>query len=136
MHEWGDLQIVSVNKNKESCRHCGVDLLDITNFIYNQKTLPKPTYWEELCKCRSCNCQFILHYDIFDSEGHIYSRIFSEDINNVNYNWQEALIDSQKSKIAQHLEHCKTCCDRLSQEILTEAWLKDFMQNLRKKMKK
>lgn len=129
-HEWDNLQHVNINSNKAFCNECGIDLLDIDNFIYLEKIIKKPLYWEELCQCK-CKTSFVLHYDIFDNKGHIYPRIFSEDVNNPDYNWQETLNDEQKKVISNHLLICQTCRDRLSDEILTDAWFRGFLKELR-----
>lgn len=126
------IQVVDINKNEAPCAKCGANLIDISNFVYDGKSNARPTYIEELCKCRKCNTQFIMHYDIFDSEGHIYSKIFTEDINNEEYSWQDALTEEQKKKVSEHLKYCNECLDRLSQEMLTDAWLKSFITHLRK----
>jgi len=125
--------VININSNNAPCPNCGVNLLDIKNFIFNGKVDNMPTYIEEYCSCRHCGAPFILHYDLFDSKGHIFSRVFTEDINNMAYNWQDSLTDEQKKMISGHLEGCNICLDRLSHEILTDAWLKSFIASLRKK---
>jgi len=130
-HKWDKLQHVDVGNEDEYCRCCKSDILDVANFTYNGEVRSEPTYWEELCVCKKCNNSFVIHYDIFDADGHIYSRVFSEDINNKSYKWQETLTDAQKEIIAGHLESCDICRDRLSAEMLSDAWLSSFMEGLR-----
>jgi hypothetical protein len=77
-----------------------------------------------------------MHYDIFDSTGHIYQRVFTEDINNDHYSWMENLTEEQKTEVSRHLKDCKICNDRLSQEQLGEAVVKEFFSTLRKKLKR
>lgn len=135
MHKWGDLQVVDINEDIVLCRHCGSNIVDIANYMYDGDKILYASYWEELCVCKECGNNFILQFHIFDKAGHIYSSIFSEDINNPEYQWQEELTDEQKEVIADHIKDCEECRDRLSQEILTDAWLKDFIEALKSKQK-
>jgi hypothetical protein len=125
-------QIVSIDLNDAPCKNCGANLIDIANYAYDGKTETTATVREEHCKCKKCGTSFILHYDLFDEEGHIYSKVFTEDVNNPSYNWQDALTEDQKSVISEHLKGCSICVDRLSMENLTDAWLRDFINMLRK----
>jgi transcription elongation factor Elf1 len=127
-----EMQIVDINEATVPCVICGSNLIDITNFMYDGQTTSTATYREERCKCKQCGTLFILHYNLFDENGHVYSKVFTEDINNPTYNWQDALTEEQKAKISEHLQHCEICVDRLSHEILTDAWLKGFINDLRK----
>ena len=126
------LQVVNINQEVAGCSSCGSDLVDIANIEYQGRAESTPTYREELCKCRNCGQLFSLRYDLFDAEGHIYSRVFVEDVNNPNYHWQDLLTDEQKEKIAEHLNNCDVCSNRLDHEILSDAWLKSFMGRLKK----
>ena len=130
-----NLQIVNINKETDLCAVCGTDLLDILNFTYKNESESSPQHIEELCECKKCGTQFIMHYDLFDSAGHIYSRVFTEDINNPSYRWQDVLTMDQKKNIENHLKTCTECCDRLEQEILTDAWFKSVLNELRKTRK-
>jgi len=125
------IQIVNINTDHASCVRCGSDINDITNFSFDGEIISEPTYREEKCRCKHCNAPFLLHYDLFDADGHIHPRVFSEDINNPFYHWSEILSDNQKKVISEHLKDCGICQDRLNQELLTDAWLKDFMEQLR-----
>ena len=133
-----DIQIVDINKDTVPCESCGVNIADVANFTFDGQVVSESRYREEKCKCRHCNASFILHYDLFDEEGHIniHSGSFSEDINNPNYHWPEALTENQKQTISDHLRDCKICQDRLDQEILNDAWLKDLMNQIRKASKR
>lgn len=130
-----NLQIVNINKETELCSVCGTNILDILNFTYEGESESQPQYIEELCKCKKCDTQFIMHYDLFDTAGHIYSRVFTEDINNPTYHWQDVLTEAQKTSISGHLKTCTECCDRLEQEILTDAWFKSVLNELRRTRK-
>ena len=132
---WGNLQKIDIGSTEELCQHCNANLTDIANFVFKDEIRAEPRYWQELCKCKGCGQKFVMHYDIFDSAGHIYQRVFSEDINNAHYSWTEDLTEEQKTEISGHLKDCVVCNDRLSQEQLAEAVVKDFMQNLRKKLR-
>ena len=134
-HKWDLLQHVDVSKEEVLCQKCEADILDMANFTYAEKYVAKPTYWEELCKCKVCGTLFVMHYDIFDPEGHVYPRVFTEDINNPDYKWQDTLTDEQKRNLSEHLEACHICKERLSAEMLSDAWLGSFMENLRKELR-
>lgn len=129
----GNLQVVNIDDRSKKCRNCGADILNISNFSFEKEIKAEPLFWEELCKCTRCGIQFILHYNIFDKNGHIQSRVFFEDLNDPEYNWQDHLTPDQKRIIEEHLRSCQECCDSLSQEQLLDAWLKDILSNLRKK---
>ena len=117
------LHIININNEKASCSSCEIDILDIANIAYEGKAKIDPRYREELCHCRNCGTKFIIHYDFFDKDGHIYPRVFSEDINNPNFHWQDLLVPEQIKEISDHLVSCKICQDSLSEEILNDAWL-------------
>ncbi len=134
-HKWDSLQHVDVSKEDVFCKHCKSDILDVVNFKYAGESQAKPTYWEELCVCKVCGNQFIMHYDIFDPAGHIYPRVFSEDINNPEYKWQDTLSEEQKENISKHLVNCDVCRERLSAEMLADAWFSSYMENLRHNIK-
>ena len=133
--DWEKLQKVDIGSTEELCRHCNADLTDIANFIFKNELRSEPRYWQELCECQGCDTQFIMHYDIFDSGGHIYQRVFSEDVNDLEESWVESLSEGQRVEVQNHLENCEVCKERLSQEQLGEALVKEFMQNLRKRLK-
>lgn len=132
---WEELQKIDIGSDEELCQHCNTDLTDIANFTFKDEIRTEPRYWQELCECGVCGHKFIMHYDIFDSAGHIYQRVFAEDINNVDYKWTEDLTEEQTKEISNHLKDCPICNDRLSQVQLAEALVKVFMVNLRKKLK-
>jgi len=133
MHKWGKLQVVDINEEIVLCRICGTNIVDIANYIFDNETIAEPYYWEERCTCKGCANNFILRYNVFDKEGHIYSSVFSEDINNPEYNWLDKLSDSQKEVITEHITACEVCRERLSQELLADAWLKELIESLRQK---
>ena len=125
------VQIVDINKDSDLCQKCGANLVDVANFQFMDKVKNTATYIEEYCQCKHCKNDFILHYDLFDADGHVYSKVFTEDINDNSINWQDNLNEDQKKIISQHLKDCKICTDRLTQENLTDAWLKAFIKELR-----
>jgi len=116
------IQKINIADQHASCQVCGADITDINNFHYAGKTNMETLWFEELCVCLNCGTQFLIHYDIFNSDGHINPRTFTGDVNNLEYNWQDNLTDEQKSLIAKHLHECPACCDRLSEEQLLDAW--------------
>jgi hypothetical protein len=130
---WQNYQTVDINNDTAKCTECGARITHIPHFKYDGKNRSGATYREELCKCSTCNTKFIMHYDLFDSEGHIFSKVFTGDINDPNYNWQDSLTQDQKKAISEHLKSCPKCQDRLSEEILSDAWLSNVMDELRKK---
>lgn len=133
--DWEKLQKVDIGSSEELCQHCNADLTDIANFAFKGEIRAEPRYWQELCECDGCGNLFVMHYDIFDSAGHIYQRVFSEDINNENYSWTEDLTEEQKKEVSAHLKTCEICNERLSQEQLAEAIVKEFMTTLRRKLR-
>lgn len=66
------MQIVDINLDVVNCEICGANLVDLANFIYEGKSESSAFDRKEFCRCRHCTTPFILHYDIFDSQGHIY----------------------------------------------------------------
>jgi len=134
--KWADLQKVDICDEHAVCRHCGSSLSDLSNFVYADECETGPRHKDELCKCNSCGMHFVLHYDLFDEKGHILEKVFVGDINSREYNWQDILTDEQKKAISEHLTECKTCQERLEEEILTDAWFASFMEDLRKHVKK
>jgi len=125
------MQLVDINKENH-CDTCGASITHIPNFKYAGTFTTGATYRNEECVCTQCGTHFIMHYELFDPEGHIYSKVFTGDINNLNYNWQELLTKEQLDVIARHLSECTVCQDRLSEEILTDAWFSDFLNQIRK----
>ena len=121
------MQIVDINQDVVKCDVCGANIVDLVNFIYSGKSESTALDRKEFCQCRHCLTPFILHYDMFDSQGHIYPSIFTEDINNPSCNWPDNLTEEQKESVSGHLQECKICVDRLAQELLTDAWLRDFI---------
>ena len=126
---------ISVSDTDAACAKCGVNILDIRNFKYSGKTMMSPEFREELCECRHCGAEFILRYNIFDKNGHIEQRVFTGDINDPEYNWQDSLVEDQKKAIADHLKKCKLCNDRLEDEVLTDAWFASVIHEYKKEKK-
>ena len=132
MQQWEDYQKVDINNDATKCSECGSILTRLSGFVYAGESRSGADFKEELCKCKVCQNPFVMRYELFDKDGHILSKVFTGDINNPDYNWQELLTEEQKRVIAEHLKDCKTCQDRLSSEILSDAWLSEFMNELRK----
>jgi len=124
-------QVININSERALCKACGLNLQEITNFKFTGKTVSHKLYNEEECVCK-CGAEFVLHYDVFDAKGHIYSRVFVEDINNTEYHWTDPLSTEQKEVIRGHLTHCEKCRETLDQELLTDAWLKSIMDQIKK----
>lgn len=133
MQTTNKVQVVDIYDNKVSCKVCGSNLVDVSNFTFDKKGDTQATYFEELCTCKHCHTPFTLHYDLFDPEGHIMPRVFVEDINDEKYSWQDPLTPEQKEAVSEHIAKCPLCLDRLSQEMLADAWLKSYIATLRKK---
>lgn len=123
------LQVINISDEQALCTGCGSDLLDIINFQYDGQTITTPTCSEEMCSCKKCKTKFLIRYDLFDQEGHINQRVFTGDINNNDYNWQDNLSEEQKGAISKHLKECKTCQDRLEDETLKDAWFSSIIHN-------
>lgn len=122
LNNWDNLQHININMEHAPCNTCGADIADIVNIKYDGEAISTPSYRQELCVCRSCGQFFVLHYDIFDIAGHIFSRVFTEDANNPKFNWTDLLTDEQKDKISKHLESCDICINRISKQQLRDAW--------------
>ena len=123
------LHKVNINQESDACKTCGANILDIANIAYDGEHKMDPRYREELCHCRACGTKFIIHYDLFDPEGHVYARVFSEDINNREFKWQDLLNKEQLDGIASHLGSCEICKDRLSEEMLNDAWFASIVHH-------
>ena len=128
-----DIQIVKFNGSKGICKHCKTVITDVNNMTYLKIRWGEPKHWDELSKCDKCGHQFLLRHDIFDKKGHILPFVFTGDINNPKYNWTDNLNEKQKLTIAKHIEKCSTCQKLSSEQILSDARLKEFFMNLRKK---
>jgi len=134
--KWPDLQRVNINDEESTCRKCGQVLTELRSFIYAGETADAATSKDELCKCSKCGTLFVLHYDYFDKNGHVFDKIFSGDINSPESNWQDRLSEEQRQAISEHLKDCKICQERLEEEILTDAWLTSFINDLRRRVGK
>lgn len=116
------MQKINISQKEAFCIKCGANLLDVRNIRWLKKNILKPTFREELFQCRKCNAEFIIHYNLFDKNGHINPRAFTEDINDSSYNWQDNLSSEQKELIEKHLKNCSICCQRFDTENLNDAW--------------
>lgn len=128
-----DLQTVKYGTLKAICNHCKNDLTDVNNMTYLKKRWGGAKYWDELCKCGNCQKKFFLRHEIFDAKGHIYSYVFTEDINDIKYNWMDNLNKPQRISVAKHLDKCKECQERRFKQTSTDIQLKGFFRDLRKK---
>jgi hypothetical protein len=118
------IQIVDINQDIVTCAKCGANLVDCGNFIYEEKIVNSATDRREYCLCRHCFSPFILLYNIFDPEGHVYPSFFCEDPNDLSCNWQNLLAEEQKMAVSKHMETCQICTDRLVEGQLSDAWFR------------
>jgi uncharacterized protein with PIN domain len=125
----GDLQKINISDEFAVCSNCGANILDIANFKYEEKCETGPKYREEVNSCKKCGTQFILRYDLFDQDGHIHPRVFSEDPNDPKYNWTDILTKEQKEVIATHLKDCPICNKRLESELELDVWFSSILHN-------
>lgn len=125
------LQRVDVSKNKAFCDKCGASILDITNFEYLGRTKNEPRFKEETCACKHCRTKFILIYHLFTPQEHVNPLVFSEDINDADYNWQDNLTDKQKQEIAAHLRQCSLCYEKLDEERLADSWFASIVHGVK-----
>jgi hypothetical protein len=128
--QWPEYQKVNIGRPKELCVKCGTNILNVSNFKYTGKFTSDTDYREELCTCRKCDKPFIIRYDLFDKKGHIFSRVFTGDVNDPKHQWHDNLTEAQKEKISKHLEGCELCQTRLSEEILSDAWFGNTLKNM------
>lgn len=70
----------------------------------------------------------MMDYPIFMDDGHINPLFFSEDPNNPGYNWYDIFSESQKDAIAEHLNSCKECQEKLTEELLSNAWFASLIR--------
>ncbi len=127
------IQIIKLDDKKTNCKKCGTNLTDVNNITYLEKRWSEPKHWDELSKCDKCGNEFLLRHEIFDPKGHINAYVFTEDINDSNYNWIDNLNNIQKEIIAGHIEKCTACQKRLQEELLSDARLKSIFSSLRKR---
>ena len=127
------MQIVNIMSEESTpCSVCGRNLNELGNFVYLGFTKNSLREKDEQCKCTKCGTEFIMHYDYFDSDGHINSFVFNGDINDPSYNWQDQLTSEQTIEIAEHLTTCNVCSNRLNDEIASDAWLASLLHNYKK----
>lgn len=125
-------QKINIAQENAVCIKCKANLLDIRNIRWLQKDVLGPTFREELFQCRSCGSEFVIRYDLFDKEGHVDPRAFTEDINDPSYNWQDNLSPEQKKLVEDHLKECEICRDRLIEENLNDAWFASIIHGDKK----
>jgi hypothetical protein len=131
-----NLQIIKIDQKNVACQKCNIDILDISNAEYVGQFEDTPHYRKELYKCRGCQTLFWIQYDLMDVQGHIYQRIFSNDVNDPNYKWQDIWTPEQIKTIEDHLKACQICRDKPDNEMISEARFSDFLNRVRKTRKK
>jgi uncharacterized protein with PIN domain len=125
------MQIANLNDDLIPCSKCGVNLSVLGSFVHvgvKENTSRKK---DEICKCKNCGTEFILHYAFFDEEGHVNSFVFSGDINDPEYNWQDLLTPEQSKAIGEHLKICEICNKRLIDEVASDAWLASLIHKVK-----
>ena len=131
-----DVQIVKSAAEAEPCRKCGRNLADLANFKFTGYSENTPTSLKEYFKCRHCGSIFAIHYDYFDSEGHINPIAFASDWNSPEFDMMAFLTAEQRQLIASHYNSCPICQERRDEEIMSDAWFADFIHSLRKRGRK
>ena len=126
------MQVINITDDSALCSQCGSDLGELGSFIYDHVTTNTASQKDEQCRCKKCDTPFILHYDFFDSDGHINSFVFTGDVNDPSYNWQDVLTEEQKKEIGTHLLSCPSCAERLDEELITDAWLASLIHSEKK----
>jgi len=126
------MQIVNLNDDLSPCSKCGTNLSILGKFIHTGVKENTATKKDEICKCLTCNEEFILHYEFFDENGHVNSFVFSGDVNDPSYNWQDQLTNEQKIAIGEHLKTCEICNKRLVDEVASDAWLASLVHAVKK----
>ena len=115
-----EMQINNVSFDYAPCKVCGEDLVQLGNFRFVKDHLQTDRYKQEHCTCNSCGVSFIVHYDFFDSRGHINGYVISTDINDPEYRWQDNFTLRQVFTIENHLESCKHCKENLVKQNLND----------------
>jgi uncharacterized protein with PIN domain len=126
------MQIVNLNEDVVPCSKCHINLSVLGSFTHigvKENTALKK---DEICRCNKCGMEFILHYEFFDKEGHVNSFVFSGDINDPEYNWQDQLTEEQKIAIGDHLKTCALCNKKLIDEVASDAWLASLVHRIKK----
>jgi hypothetical protein len=123
------MQTVDLNNDHAPCSNCGADLVILGSFTHCEIKENTEKTKNEICRCNICGGKFILQYNFFDSMGHINSFVFSGDVNDPAYNWQDQLTTDQKNAIGKHLKECSVCNHRLDNEITSDAWLASLIHN-------
>lgn len=126
------MQIVDLNNDQAPCSKCGSNLAILGSFTHCDIKDNTEKIKNEICQCKTCGEKFILQYNFFDITGHINSFVFSGDVNDPTYNWQDQLTDAQKDAIGNHLKNCSVCNHRLNNEITSDAWLASLIHNSKK----
>ena len=126
------MQIININDDQALCEKCGAHLNVLGKFTYIEDQERTPRTKSELCTCNSCGAEFTLQYDLFTPEGHISGFIFSGDVNDPTYNWQDQLTDGQKKEIGEHLKGCAICNEKLNHTITSEAWFSSIIHAKKK----
>jgi hypothetical protein len=121
------MQIIKGLTKKVFCRICQNDLTQLGHFEYLQLTDDTPVYKDEHCTCNRCGTEFLLRYELFTPQKHINPLVFSQDINDPTFNWQDQFTKEQLHEIQAHLKTCKRCSNILEEELLSDAWFANFM---------
>lgn len=122
------MQIINIFEESAPCAGCGQELTVLGNFNFKGHAESPATRKDELCACKNCGTEFIIRYEFFDKDGHVNSFVFNGDINDASYDWQKQLTDAQIRKIADHIRNCKICSDRLTEEMLSDAWMASILR--------
>jgi hypothetical protein len=125
------MQRVEIDQ-KIKCDICHSDLLNVSNIKFTGKTFEEDRCHNEEYICRNCKSPFIISFPIFDKEGHIEPRVFSEDLNDLEDDWRKRFTPAQKKLIEDHLRTCLKCQQSVDEETLQNTFLKIAFQKLRK----
>lgn len=117
-----NIQVVNATEDEVLCIKCGNNIVELGHSQYSGIAINGASTRDENCRCRECKTKFILHYDLFDHEGHVCSWVFSGDPNDLNHDWQDKLECDQKKEVGTHLQHCITCQRRRDEESLSDGW--------------
>ncbi len=136
MKDKNGLQIIEPSAKIAPCNKCGKNIADVSNFIYSGLVLDFEDSKLEYNNCKKCETLFAIEYRFFDNNGHINKLAFTSDINKPEFEFSSLLSANQKAMVENHMAECPSCQTRRDEEILTDAWLGDFFNDLRRTSKK
>jgi hypothetical protein len=126
---------LSVKRMSDRCDKCHRRFFEEGSPLprYLDQTSEHERHREELHRCTCCGQQFLLRHDFYDEGGHLIPAVLSTDPNDPQDQWYTKLAPEQRDTAIKHLAGCPVCQRRLAAETLSDAWFRDFLNQLRSK---